>query len=171
MAVQTYGLVYAAAVIDNLTMMAPTINTPGPYVLGMQQVGAGSLLFEAARLLGSISVHRHKSLRNLSQLYITSALHACAAQDCNLVLYGNNGTVRNAGTAVFATNTYGQGVKPCRLIVSGSGPGGFAVLDAVNNTLYSAGSFYPGDPPATLYPNQELGPVGMHTLPHRAGCC
>lgn len=62
-----------------------------------------------------------------------------ACQDCNLVLYDAGGSIRNAGAAVFASNTYAQLVQaalPCHLTVSGARGGFIAVVDGLGNTVF-----------------------------------
>ena len=79
------------------------------------------------------------------------------AQDCNLILYGGGPTDT---TALFATNTYHRGEQPCRLMVSGAGGGGFAVLDATERVVFSAGAYSPeGTPEGTLPAGQTLSQV------------
>ena len=75
---------------------------------------------------------------------------AVAAQDCNLVLYDTK------GTPIFYSGTYNQGTAPCRLVVSGAGGGGIAVLDAKNATLYSQGAYSPPGTPAGTLPNNAV---------------
>ena len=49
---------------------------------------------------------------------------------------GNNQTIYSSGTGH-------SGTGPCRLVVSGAGGGGFAVLDSNNATLFYEGAYSP----------------------------
>ena len=61
-----------------------------------------------------------------------------------MLLNGNKQTI-------FSSATADQGTSPCRLVVSGAGGGGFAILDFKNATLYSQGAYSPpGTLPGTL---------------------
>jgi hypothetical protein len=70
-------------------------------------------------------------------------------QDCNLVLYGN-------GQPTFTSGTNGLGYPPCRLVVSGAGGAGIAVLDSTNAVLYVLGIY---SPPGTPYGVMPVGAV------------
>ena len=66
----------------------------------------------------------------------------------------------NHGNPTYYSGTYDQGTAPCRLVVSGAGGGGIAVLDAKNVTLYSQGAYSPpGTPAGTLPANAMLTQV------------
>ena len=59
--------------------------------------------------------------------------------------------------ALFASDTFGEGSPPCRMVVSSAGGGGFAVLDTTSAVLFSRGAYSPpGTPPATLPAGGEL---------------
>ena len=81
---------------------------------------------------------------------------AAALQDCNLELQnGNSQTIFQSGTA-------DQGSGPCRLVVSGAGGGGFAVVDSNNVALYTQGAYSPlGTVPGTLPANAVLTQVSL----------
>ena len=84
-------------------------------------------------------------------------MHA-AAQSCTAVLRnGLNQTIFTFGTA-------NQGTGPCRLVVSGAGGGGFAILDSSNAVqdfegAYSPAGTRPGTLPAGSALKQVLGRV------------
>ena len=82
-------------------------------------------------------------------------------QDCNLVLLsGSQQTIYSPGTA-------NQGSQPCRLVVSGAGGCGFAVLDSQNATLFFEGAYSPpGTLPGTLPTGTVLKQVASRPLHH-----
>ena len=83
-----------------------------------------------------------------------AAMQSCTAQ----LLNGNN-------QAIFTFGTSNQGVAPCRLVVSGAGGGGFAILDANNALQDFEGAFSPaGTQQGTLPAGSVLKQVrhGLH---------
>ena len=69
------------------------------------------------------------------------------------MLYNSMGNPpQTAQYAAFATGTYNKGMAPCRLVVTGDGGGGFAVVDSLNSTLYAGGSYSPSGTPYGVVP-------------------
>ena len=95
-----------------------------------------------------------------SYLAVTLA-HTCGAlQDCNLAL------LNGLNQTIFASGTAGAGSQPCRLVVSGAGGGGLAVLDSTNATLYFEGAY---SPPGTLPGTLPTGTLLKQVLPNTVG--
>ena len=63
-------------------------------------------------------------------------MHA-AAQDCTALL------LNGLSKTIFSFGTSNQGTAPCRLVVSGAGGGGFAIIDANNIVQDSEGAYSP----------------------------
>ncbi len=84
------------------------------------------------------------------------------------MLYSGGASESNA---LFASNTFGQGVQPCRMVVSSAGGGSLAVLDSTDAVLFSRGAYSPpGTPPATLPAGQELDQASCLPLACTCGC-
>ena len=82
-----------------------------------------------------------------------SLAHTCAlAQDCNLVLYDGNAPSKgaSAATAVYYSATFGNGAKPCSLVVSSAAGGFFAVVDSTGATVFQRPQ--PTPPPSSTTP-------------------
>ena len=61
---------------------------------------------------------------------------ACAAQDCNAVIYKNaNTTGQIAANIIFQTGTAGQG-SGCQLIVTSQQGGSVLIVNSANQVLY-----------------------------------
>ena len=82
-----------------------------------------------------------------------------AAQNCIAVL------VTGAGQAIYSFRASSQEATPCRLVVSGAGGGGFAIIDANNVVEYSEGAYsQAGTPQGTLPAGSVIKQVrhGLH---------
>ena len=65
-----------------------------------------------------------------------TAMHA-AMQSCTALL------LNGANQTIFTLGSSNQGAAPCRLVVSGAGGGGFAILDANNAVKDLQGAYSP----------------------------